>query len=79
MEIAENSDDSERIKAMVLIRDSVHGLLELQINNSNGVYETEIADAQKALSEKYDRFVEQYGRIGQAEKKKHFLPITVII
>ncbi len=71
MDIVDNPQ-TERIKAMAFLRDSVHNLLELQINNYNGNKEIEIANAQKALSEQYDTFVEKYGRIGLAENKKAF-------
>lgn len=39
---------------MTQLRDSVHELLDLQINNYNGENEVKISDAQNKLSKDYD-------------------------
>ena len=67
-----DTKDTDRIKAMTQLRDGVHELLDLQINNYNGDNEVKISDAQNKLSKDYDDFVERFGRIGQAENKKAF-------
>ena len=67
-----DTKDTDRIKAMTQLRDGVHELLDLQINNYNGENEVKISDAQNKLSKDYDDFVERFGRIGQAENKKAF-------
>ena len=67
-----DTKDTDRIKAMTQIRDGVHELLDLQINNYNGENEVKISDAQNKLSKDYDDFVERFGRIGQAENKRAF-------
>lgn len=67
-----DSKDTDRIKAMTQIRDGVHELLDLQINNYKGENEVKISDAQNKLSKDYDDFVERFGRIGQAENKRAF-------
>lgn len=67
-----DTKDTDRIKAMTQLRDGVHKLLDLQINNYNGENEVKISDAQNKLSKDYDDFVERFGRIGQAENKKAF-------
>lgn len=67
-----DSKDTDRIKAMTQLRDGVHKLLDLQINNYNGENEVKISDAQNKLSKDYDDFVERFGRIGQAENKRAF-------
>lgn len=67
-----DTKDTDRIKAMTQLRDGVHELLDLQINNYNGQNEVKISDAQNKLSKDYDDFVERFGRIGQAENKKAF-------
>jgi len=67
-----DAKDTDRIKAMTQLRDGVHELLDLQINNYNGDNEVKISDAQNKLSKDYDDFVEHFGRIGQAENKRAF-------
>ena len=67
-----DAKDTDRIKAMTQLRDGVHELLDLQINNYNGENEFKISEAQNKLSKDYDDFVERFGRIGQAENKKAF-------
>ena len=67
-----DAKDTDRIKAMTQLRDGVHELLDLQINNYNGDNEVKISEAQNKLSKDYDDFVELFGRIGQAENKKAF-------
>lgn len=79
MERVNDEKNIDRIKAMTQLRDSVHELLDLQINNYNGENEVKISDAQNKLSKDYDDFVELFGRIGQAENKKAFAMITAII
>lgn len=72
MERVNDEKNIDRIKAMTQLRDSVHELLDLQINNYNGENEVKISDAQNKLSKDYDDFVEHFGRIGQAENKRAF-------
>ena len=72
MERVNDEKNIDRIKAMTQLRDSVHELLDLQINNYNGDNEVKISDAQNKLSKDYDDFVDRFGRIGQAENKKAF-------
>lgn len=67
-----DTKDTDRIKAMTQLRDGVHELLDLQINNYNGENEVKISDAQNKLSKDYDDFVDRFGRIGQAENQKAF-------
>ena len=61
-----------RIKAMTELRDSIHHLLDLQLENTDGRYENEIISAQEKLSKQYDEFSEKYGLISSAENKKLF-------
>ena len=72
MERVNDEKNIDRIKSMTQLRDSVHELLDLQINNYNGDNEVKISEAQNKLSKDYDDFVELFGRIGQAENKKAF-------
>lgn len=62
----------EKIKAMVQLRDSVHSLLDLQLNNTDGRFDTAISEAQAALNMQYDNFSENYGLISNAENKMLF-------
>lgn len=62
----------EKIKAMVQLRDSVHNLLDLQLNNTDGRFDTAISEAQAALNMQYDNFSENYGLISNAENKMLF-------
>lgn len=61
-----------RIKAMTELRDSLHHLLDLQLENTDGRYENEITSAQEKLGKQYDEFSEKYGLISSAENKKLF-------
>ena len=62
----------DKIKAMVQLRDSVHKLLDLQLENTNGRFDTAISEAQAALNRQYDDFSEKYGLISNAENKMLF-------
>ncbi|MCM1523807.1 MAG: SNF2-related protein [Ruminococcus sp.] len=62
----------ECIKAMTQLRDSVHNLLELQLDNINGSLETAITEAQENLNKQYDDFSKRFGLVGSAENKKLF-------
>ncbi|MCH5199706.1 MAG: AAA family ATPase [Oscillospiraceae bacterium] len=69
----EASDNNiNRIKAMVQLRDSVHNLLELQLNNVDGTLEADIISAQKELNSQYDNFSEKYGLVSSNENKRLF-------
>ena len=62
----------EQIKAMVQLRDNIHKLLELQLENTNGQNDTAILEARNTLSAQYDNFSEQYGRVSSQENKMLF-------
>ncbi|MCX4257716.1 MAG: SNF2-related protein [Oscillospiraceae bacterium] len=62
----------EKIKAMAQLRDTVHSLLDLQLNNTDGRFDTAISEAQAALNKQYDNFSENYGLISNAENKMLF-------
>ena len=62
----------EQIKAMVQLRDNIHKLLDLQLDNTNGQNDTAILEAQNALNAQYDNFSEQYGRVSSQENKMLF-------
>ncbi len=62
----------EKIKAMAQLRDSVHKLLDLQLDNTDGRFDNAISEAQTALNRQYDDFSEKYGLISNAENKMLF-------
>ncbi|MGN1136345.1 MAG: hypothetical protein ACI4SF_09015, partial [Oscillospiraceae bacterium] len=62
----------EKIKAMVQLRDSVHKLLDLQLENTNGRFDNAILEAQETLNKQYDDFSEKYGLISNSENKMLF-------
>ncbi|MCM1381248.1 MAG: YodL domain-containing protein [Muribaculaceae bacterium] len=62
----------DRIKAMAQLRDTVHNLLDLQLDNSDGSLSELITAAQKNLNDLYDDFAAKYGLISSAENKSVF-------
>ena len=74
-----DTKDTDRIKAMTQLRDGVHKLLDLQINNYNGENEVKISDAQNKLSKDYDEFVERLVGSGKLKIKEHSQMIIAII
>ena len=73
MTAAEGSADNiARITAMVKLRDSMHELFDLQLNNRNGILENDITQKQHELNAQYDSFAAKYGRIAEPANKKLF-------
>ncbi len=62
----------KRALAMVELRDNVRELLDLQLNNSDSAYDTDIAECRAKLNEKYDAFVEQYGHFDDKKNIRAF-------
>lgn len=62
----------EKIKAMAQLRDTIHILLDLQLNNTDGRFDTAISEAQAALNSQYDNFSEMYGLISNPENRMLF-------
>ena len=62
----------EKIKAMAQLRDNVHKLLDLQLDNTDGRFDNAISETQTALNRQYDDFSEKYGLISNAENKMLF-------
>ena len=71
-EVEAHKDDIECIKSMTKLRDSVHALFDLQINNADGSLDEAISDAMQSLNQQYDSFADKYGRISSTENKKLF-------
>ena len=73
METVKNTPKNiEQIKSMVALRDSIHTLLNLQIENTDGSLTDQIVSEQKKLNIQYDDFTSKYGRISSKENKKLF-------
>ncbi|MBR1700594.1 MAG: DEAD/DEAH box helicase family protein [Lachnospiraceae bacterium] len=62
-------NEEERIKGMVAIRDMTQDLLNIQLTDAGDL---EIEEQQLKLSDAYDAFVAQYGRIDSEKNKKLF-------
>ncbi len=62
----------EKIKAMAQLRDTIHILLDLQLNNTDGRFDTAISEAQAVLNGQYDNFSEKYGLISNPENRMLF-------
>ena len=62
----------KRALAMVELRDTVRELLDMQLNNSDSAYDTDIAECRAKLNEKYDAFVEQYGHFDDKKNIRAF-------
>lgn len=62
----------EKIKAMAQLRDNVHKLFDLQLDNTDGRFDNAISETQTALNRQYDDFSEKYGLISNAKNKKLF-------
>jgi len=62
----------DRTIAMVELRDTVHKLLDAEMDNANNRNATEISILRKTLNKQYDNFAEKYGRITSKVNKKAF-------
>lgn len=58
--IADVGTDIQRIKGMIAIRDTMHEVIDLQVNNESDAM---VEAAQKRLNEVYDNFTAKYGLI----------------
>ena len=62
----------DRTIAMVELRDTVHKLLDAEMDNANNRNATEISVLRKTLNKQYDNFAVKYGRITSKVNKKAF-------
>lgn len=69
-EVKEKPDTVERIKSMCEIRDTVHALLNCQLEDHFD--EQKFESLQKGLNDQYDTFAKKYGRIASRTNKKAF-------
>lgn len=67
-----SKDVFNRAMGMIKIRDNVHELLNLQLENTSGGFDNEIADCRKRLNDLYDSFVKKYGNIFAPKNAKAF-------
>ena len=62
----------KRALAMVELRDTVRELLNMQLDNADSAYDTDISECRAKLNEKYDAFVEQYGHFDDKKNIRAF-------
>ena len=62
----------KRALAMVELRDTVRELLDMQLDNADSAYDTDISECRAKLNEKYDAFVEQYGHFDDKKNIRAF-------
>ena len=65
-----NKKAAERLLGMIGLRDNVHELLNLQLNNSSGKLDGMIAESRAKLNKSYDEFVADYGHISDKANAK---------
>lgn len=63
-------DRLNRAIGLIDLRDNVHELLNLQLNNSNNSLESEIAECREKLNKRYDEFTARYGNISDRKNAK---------
>jgi len=62
----------KRALAMVELRDTVRELLDMQLDNADSAYDTDIAECRAKLNEKYDAFVEKFGHFDDKKNIRAF-------
>lgn len=67
-----SKDLFNRAVGMIELRDSVHELLNLQLMNSQGYLDSEVAESREKLNTLYDSFVKKYGNISTPKNAKAF-------
>ena len=63
-------DTLNRAVGLIELRDNVRELLDLQLENSDGSLDNDIAESRKNLNERYDLFVAQYGEVSDRKNAK---------
>ncbi len=65
-----NADNIAKIKALVDLKESLHNLFDLQIDNADGNLDEEITTARKVLNDKYDNYSQKYGLISDKKTSR---------
>lgn len=65
-------DIFNRALAMIELRDTVHELLNLQLENSQGYLDSKVDESRKKLNTLYDSFVKKYGNTSSPKNAKAF-------
>ena len=63
------TDSLKRIEKMILIRNQIHHILNLQLNACS---DEELKQAQKELNQSYDSFIQHYGYLNNQTNYKLF-------
>jgi len=67
-----SKDILNRAMGMIELRDNVHELLNLQLENSDKSLDAKIAESRARLNKSYDEFVKKYGNISDRKNAKAF-------
>ena len=65
-----SNDVLNRAIGMIELRDNIHELLNLQLNNTDGTLDGEISESRKNLNNAYDSFVSKYGNVSDRKNAK---------
>lgn len=67
-----SKDVFDRAMAMIALRDNVHELLNLQLENSGGSLDGKVAASRELLNKRYNDFVKKYGNISDVKNARAF-------
>lgn len=65
-----SKDVLNRAIGMIELRDNVRELLNMQLNNSDGTLDGDIAESREKLNKAYDSFVAKYGNVSDRKNAK---------
>ena len=65
-----SKDVLNRAIGMIELRDNVRELLNMQLNNSDGTLDGDIAESRENLNKAYDSFVAKYGNVSDCKNAK---------
>ena len=65
-----SKDTLNRVVGLIELRDNVRELLNMQLNNSDGTLDGDIAESREKLNKAYDSFVAKYGNVSDRKNAK---------
>ncbi len=68
--VSVSNDVLNRAIGMIELRDNIHELLNLQLNNADGTLDGAIAESRKNLNNAYDSFAAKYGNVSDRKNAK---------
>ena len=63
-------ETAKRAAGLIELRDNIRELLDLQINNSDGSLDEDIADSRENLNRRYDEFTAKYGNVSDSKNAR---------